>query len=244
MRLAENAYLKVVTLKDNGIALSLSLGTMIVRVTRFEKDVSSFEIDAPKTTIAVQKAGVYRIDAGQQNDAEIRVAVTQNGEARVYSSRRRIYFKEQPKRRVFVDGGNSGEWEASDYARYSDEFDTWSLDRDVVIAQRLKDAFYDKYYDKDIYGADDLNGYGDWVHTASYGYVWRPYRIRSVIMPIGRRIATGIGAGYRRYGWTWVNDEPWGWATYHHGRWFYDDGHWYWSPYGYYRHTRSWWLPL
>ena len=45
------------------------------------------------------------------------------------------------------------------------------------------------------------------------------------------------------YGWIWVNDEPWGWATYHHGRWFYDDGYWSWSPYGYYRPSRSWWEP-
>ncbi len=45
------------------------------------------------------------------------------------------------------------------------------------------------------------------------------------------------------FGWTWVNDEPWGWATYHHGRWFFHDGYWNWSPYGYYRTSRSWWRP-
>src|SRR5213075_1768107 len=45
------------------------------------------------------------------------------------------------------------------------------------------------------------------------------------------------------YGWTWANDEPWGWATYHHGRWFYDAGYWYWSPYGYHRYAQSWWFP-
>ena len=45
------------------------------------------------------------------------------------------------------------------------------------------------------------------------------------------------------FGWTWVNDEPWGWATYHHGRWFHHNGYWHWSPYGYYRPSRSWWRP-
>ena len=40
-----------------------------------------------------------------------------------------------------------------------------------------------------------------------------------------------------------MNDEPWGWATYHHGRWFYDKGQWYWTPYGYVRRSRSWWFP-
>ncbi len=65
LRLAENAYLKIVQLKDEGIAISLSLGTMSVTIKRFDKDKSFFEVDAPKTTIAVQKAGVYRVDAGQ-----------------------------------------------------------------------------------------------------------------------------------------------------------------------------------
>src|SRR6185369_7912132 len=37
--------------------------------------------------------------------------------------------------------------------------------------------------------------------------------------------------------------EPWGWATYHYGRWVYDNGYWAWAPYGYYRNTRSWWFP-
>jgi len=243
LRLAENAYLKIVNLKDEGIALSLSLGTMSLRITRFDKDKQTIEIDAPKTTIAVQKAGVYRVDAGQQNDAEIRVSVAQKGEARVYSDEAGFTLKSDRSARIFVDGPNAGEWEAGDVARYTDEFDTWSLDRDAVIAQRLKDAFYDKYYDNDIYGADDLNGYGDWVHTASYGYVWRPYRNSLSHYADWSPYRYGHWRWIPAFGWTWVNDEPWGWATYHYGRWFHDAGHWYWSPYGYYRQTRSWWRP-
>ncbi|MFN0277710.1 MAG: DUF6600 domain-containing protein [Pyrinomonadaceae bacterium] len=241
VRLAENAHLKIVTLKDGGIALSVSLGTMIARITRFEKD-AFFEIDAPKTTVAVQKVGVYRIDAGRQNDTEIRVAV-QNGEARVYSDNAGFTLKNNRSARIFIEGSNLGEWEAADSSRYQDEFDTWSLERDATIAQRLKDAFYDKYYDNDIYGADDLNGYGDWVHTASYGYVWRPYRRVTSHYADWSPYRYGHWRWIPPYGWTWVNDEPWGWATYHHGRWFYDDGYWHWSPYGYHRYRRSWWSP-
>ena len=54
---------------------------------------------------------------------------------------------------------------ADDASQFSDEFDAWALDRDAMIAKRLADAYYNKYYDQDIYGADDLNGYGDWVYT-------------------------------------------------------------------------------
>jgi hypothetical protein len=32
------------------------------------------------------------------------------------------------------------------------------------------------------------------------------------------------------YGWTWVDDAPWGWAPFHHGRWLYVSGYWAWCP--------------
>ena len=40
---------------------------------------------------------------------------------------------------------------------------------------------------------------------------------------------TAIGSGPS--GWTWISDEPYGWATYHYGRW-YDDPEigWSWVP--------------
>jgi len=32
-------------------------------------------------------------------------------------------------------------------------------------------------------------------------------------------------------GWIWISYEPWGWATYHYGRWVYDDYQgWIWIP--------------
>ncbi len=32
-------------------------------------------------------------------------------------------------------------------------------------------------------------------------------------------------------GWYWASDEPWGWAAYHYGRWYYDDYYgWIWIP--------------
>ena len=243
LRLAENSFLKIANLQDNGIAVSLSLGALNVRITSFNKDKAFFEIDAPKTTFAVQRAGSYRIDAGKEGDQVIRVAATHGGEARVYSENAGFTVKDGRSARIFIDGSNAGEWEAADASRFSDDFDTWALDRDSTIASRLKDAYYDKYYDDDIYGADDLNGNGEWVYTKKYGYVWRPFPGSTSSYADWSPYRYGHWRWMPPFGWIWVNDEPWGWATYHHGRWFYDDGYWSWSPYGYYRPTRSWWEP-
>jgi hypothetical protein len=59
-----------------------------------------------------------------------------------------------------------------------------------------------------------LDRYGRWVDTPEYGWVWQPMQVSSRWQPYwdGRWVWTAVG-------WTWVTDEPWGWATYHYGRW-------------------------
>ncbi|MEO7538684.1 MAG: DUF6600 domain-containing protein [Pyrinomonadaceae bacterium] len=243
LRLAENSYLKVVTLKNNGIAVSLSLGTFVVRITSFDKDRTFFEVDAPSTTLAVQRSGSYRVDAGRQGGAEVRLSADNEGEARVYSANAGFTLKSGRSARIFIDGANAGEWEMNDVSRSSDEFGTWSSDRDSLIAKRLSNAYYDRYYDRDIYGADDLDAYGQWVHTIDYGYIWRPYNSSISRYADWSPYRYGHWRWMPPYGWIWVNDEPWGWATYHHGRWIWDAGSWCWSPYGYIRTSHSWWYP-
>jgi hypothetical protein len=71
-----------------------------------------------------------------------------------------------------------------------------------------------------------LAPHGEWINVPQYGQVWRPH---------------GVGADWRPYtrgrwewtdeGWLWVSEEPFGWATYHYGRWALDPGFgWFWVP--------------
>jgi hypothetical protein len=77
------------------------------------------------------------------------------------------------------------------------------------LGNREPSASYASFYTR-------LEPYGDWIETSDYGYVfepresqqstnWRPYIN-------GHWVSTDAG-------WTWVSDEPFGWATYHYGRW-------------------------
>ena len=242
LRLSENAYLKVTTLRDEGIALSLPNGTMNLRVLNFDKDRTFFEIDAPQSTVAVQKAGMYRIDAGDQDETRVRVTVTGDGQARIYSDNSGFTIRSGRTSELQLAGNYAGEWDTTNAPSFTDEFDNWALQRDALIAKRLRDAYYDQYYDRDIYGAEDLGDYGEWIHTNKYGYVWKPYGTAISSYDNWSPYRYGQWRWVPPYGWTWVNDEPWGWATYHHGRWVYDNG-WYWSPYGQNRGQRSWWRP-
>lgn len=242
-RLDENSYLKLTGLKDEGIALSLSLGSLSVRVIDFDPSRGFFEIDAPKATIAIQRSGRYRIDAGREGDTEIRAAVTADGEARIYTESSGFTLRGDRTARIFVDGSRSGEYESADARGVSDDFEVWVAGREDFIARRLTSASFGKYYDDDIYGAEELDDYGEWMNTPEYGYVWRPNRIATAQYSDWSPYRYGSWRFMRPYGWVWVNDEPWGWATYHYGRWVYHRGNWVWAPYGYYRPNRSWWWP-
>jgi hypothetical protein len=76
------------------------------------------------------------------------------------------------------------------------------------------------------YFYDNLSSYGNWIERPSYGWVWTPRTVAATWQPYqsGHWVATDQG-------WTWVTDEPYGWATYHYGRW-YDDPEigWSWVP--------------
>lgn len=243
LRLAENSYLKITTLRDEGVALSLPQGTLSLRILSFDKEKNYFEIDAPKTTISVEKAGMFRVDAGDTSSSEMRVTVTEGGEARVYSQNSGFMLRNNRSAKLFLTGNFAGEWDTGDAARFADEFDSWTLERDAIIAKRLRDAGYDRFYDNDVYGAEDLNEYGEWISTRKYGWVWKPYNSSVSRYSNWSPYRYGHWRWIPVYGWTWVNDEPWGWATYHHGRWVWDSGYWVWTPYSYYRWRRSWWRP-
>lgn len=237
------SYFKFTTLSDEGVAGSLSQGTVSARLNSLDPNASYFEIDAPGSTIAAEKPGVYRIDAAKGDSNAIRVAVSEDGEARVYTQSAGFTVKNGRSAHIFVDGSNEGDWDSGDLAKFTDGFDTWALERDAAIAKSLQTAHYDKYYDRDMYGADDLDAYGDWVYTKKYGYVWKPFGSATRPYSDWSPYRYGQWRWVPPYGWTWVNDEPWGWATYHHGRWIWDDGYWAWTPYGEIRYARSWWFP-
>jgi hypothetical protein len=71
-----------------------------------------------------------------------------------------------------------------------------------------------------------LSPRGEWIAIEGGSYAWRPH---------------GVEQGWRPYwnghwvwseqGWYWWSPEPWAWATYHYGRWYYDDVYgWVWIP--------------
>lgn len=71
-----------------------------------------------------------------------------------------------------------------------------------------------------------LDPHGEWIMVDEGYYAWRPWRVQHHWRPytVGYWLWTDMG-------WYWYSQEPWGWATYHYGRWFYDPWYgWLWVP--------------
>lgn len=72
----------------------------------------------------------------------------------------------------------------------------------------------------------ELSPYGQWTPHPEFGYIWQPYQVGPEWKPY-----TDGRWEWSDQGWLWISYEPWGWATYHYGRWVFDDYQgWIWIP--------------
>jgi hypothetical protein len=73
---------------------------------------------------------------------------------------------------------------------------------------------------------EPLAAHGRWVVIGSHGRCWVPARVE-----VGWRPYCAGHWERTDAGWYWESEEPWGWATYHYGRWDWDAHFgWYWVP--------------
>ena len=236
VRLGANSILRIVTLRDEGVALSVVEGTATIRLAKFDSNKEYFELDAPKTTLSAEKKGLYRVDVSREG--RVRLTARDGGRARIYSETSGFALRDGRTAELILEGAAAGDWEF--VAAGSDSWDSWVDDRERYLAQRLR---YDtQYYDQYTWGAEDLDTYGDWKWAREYGWIWRPHA-SSIAYADWAPYRYGEWVWVAPYGWTWVGYEPWGWAPYHYGRWVYFNGYWAWVPRSHYYYQRGWWRP-
>lgn len=80
--------------------------------------------------------------------------------------------------------------------------------------------------DDDVVGYADLDEYGSWRPVQTYGNVWFPNRVGYDWAPY----RDGHWIWQEPWGWTWVDNAPWGFAPSHYGRWVNVSNRWGWIP--------------
>ena len=205
-------------LTDNVTQIQLTAGTLRVRVKRLDEN-ETFEIDTPNLAFSVLRPGVYRIDVNENGDATMIKVRGGQGEITGGGSA----FDLRPGE---VGTFNGTDQLTADIENYGDDegddFDAWCADRD-----RHEDLSVSaRYVSPDVIGYQDLDEYGGWRPVPEYGEVWFPHTTIVGWAPY----RYGHWAYVAPWGYTWIDDSPWGFAPFHYGRWINYNGVWGWVP--------------
>lgn len=199
---------------DLGVRLRLVRGRAIVHTL---DTGAPLVVATPAGPVALEPDGEYHLTADDlQGDTEVAVV---RGQATL----------EGPGGDAVVRDGEAVRLDPRDRrARFSrgffaDAFSDWSARR--LRQLTVQSGPVDVLPPAARPWAADFALYGAWTSLPPYGPVWFPAR----------------GAGWRpyvdgswrhtRYGWTWIDAEPWAWPLHHYGRWgLHPNRGWYWIP--------------
>src|SRR6202163_1376059 len=217
IRLYHSTGFSFLNLNDNVTQVRLSQGTILVRVRHLDQN-ETYEIDTPNLAFSIYRPGTYRINVDEGGDAtSIRV---REGEGQVTGGGA-AYSVRAHDDAVF-SGTDQLNADVQDLRADDDEFDSWSASRD----RRGEHSRSAQYVSQDVVGYEDLDDHGDWRDTPEYGHVWYP----RVEVADWAPYHYGHWAYIEPWGYTWVDDQPWGFAPFHYGRWVSSGGAWGWVP--------------
>ncbi len=227
LRMNSETSLTISNLSDNTVQLELDQGVLNVHVRRLYGG-EIYEVDTPNVAFTLLKPGDYRFEVDAIADTTNVIVRRGKGEANGNG------------RGVEVESGQMARFEHGNTLMHTmaqaprpDGFDDWCQVRD----QREDKVQSVQYVSSDVIGYEDLDEYGYWQPVPTYGYVWYP---RGVVVGWAP-YRYGHWAWIDPWGWTWVDDAPWGFAPFHYGRWVYTSYGWGWCPGP--RHYRPIWAP-
>src|SRR5208337_1909315 len=180
-------------------------------------DNENIEVDTPNLALSILRPGRYRINVNEAGDTTIVSVRDGQGEVTGGGSAYTVHPGEQGafSGTDTLDADIEGLADADDFDNWCDERD---LHEDHAVARR--------YVSDDVIGYEDLDDNGGWRPVPDYGTVWFPHTTIVGWAPY----RYGHWAYIAPWGWTWVDDAPWGFAPFHYGRWVYDNNAWGWSP--------------
>ena len=217
IRMSSHTGFSFLNLSDYTTQIQLTAGTLRVRVKRLAGN-ENFEIDTPNLAFSILRPGVYRVQVDEDgNSTIIKVRsgegeVTGGGSAFTVHAREAATFSGTDE--LYADFNTP--WDDDD------DFEYWCADRD-----RHEDlAASRRYVSDDVVGYEDLDDYGGWRQVPEYGTVWFPHTTIVGWAPY----RYGHWAYVYPWGYTWIDDAPWGFAPFHYGRWVNVGGVWGWVP--------------
>ncbi|MGE5127097.1 MAG: DUF6600 domain-containing protein [Betaproteobacteria bacterium] len=216
VRLRDSTQLQVSDVESDYMQIKLTAGEASLDVREIAPG-QTIEVDTPNAAYTVQRRGYYRLSVDEDSTS----FVTRRGGAAEVTPAGGGTTRIEPGEELVASG--TDEATLRGYAAPPlDEWDRWNYER----TDWLLESISARYVPAGVYGASELDQYGRWRNVEQYGPVWIPTAV-----PAGW---TPYSAGHWIYdplfGWTWVDNAPWGYAPFHYGRWVFVGGYWAWAP--------------
>ncbi len=216
IRISELTGISFLNVSDQAVQIQVAQGTADIRILHVW-DNENYEIDTANLAFTIVRPGEYRVDVDP--DGSQTIVTVRDGAGQVTAG----------GQTYDLNGGQQYAFAGTDQVNYSayylpdpDGFDNWCVDRD----HREDNAASARYISREVIGYEDLDTYGTWRTDPTYGPVWMPTGVAADWAPYH----TGHWTFVAPWGWTWVDDAPWGFAPFHYGRWAYVGGGWAWVP--------------
>ena len=214
LRLGPGSEIEMLRLDDEKVAVQLHSGSLALRLKNRDA-ADETEVLTGEARLLPQRAGHYRFDRVDDTTE----AGVWRGELRIDSpnglqvgANQRVALTREPR------GGLRAAWEGMP----DDAFGNWAARED----QQEERTASTRYVSPEMTGAEDLDRYGRWSTHPEFGAVWFPLEVRTGWEPYRH----GRWAWVRPWGWTWIDEAPWGFAPFHYGRWVVWNGRWGWVP--------------
>lgn len=214
IRLDEMSQADILRLDEGGASLRIDQG--VVNVHLVAVPPGGIQIVTAAGQVEVLRPGSYHIDAGHQGGGVTQVGVI-DGSARLSGSRGTVDIR--PGEAVQA-GADMSSFTLTPFAYTA--FDNWAMarERNEQIAQSAA------YVSPEMTGYQDLAANGQWAASPEYGPLWIPMTVGPDWAPY----RFGRWAYVEPWGWTWIDDAPWGFAPFHYGRWVQWHDRWAWYP--------------
>ena len=215
LRLDGASQLDISRIDDHAVEATLERGMIAISVRHFLRG-DRVRMSTPQASFLIQSEGRYRLEADPDR-GESRLTVfsgiarmqTADGTVRVPAGRSVVVWGEDVPQFAFQDA-------------FTLAFDRWSMARDEEWVEREAPRFVSV----EMTGYEDLDAYGEWSNDPAYGVVWFPSQVSEDWAPY----RYGRWRYVAPWGWTWVDDAPWGYAPFHYGRWVHLEDRWAWCP--------------
>jgi hypothetical protein len=216
LHLGAESHLGIGALDDRGAQFILLQGALNARVRELGQG-ENFEIDTPNLALRASQPGDYRIDVS--DDGRLTRVVVENGVATVFGEGGDSIHLGAGQQATFAGRYLA---QAQDAAFQGDALSQWAGERNR--AEDLSAAA--RHVPRGVVGYAQLDAYGTWGQDPTYGEVWYPQNTVADWAPY----RYGQWTYLQPWGWTWVDDAPWGFAPFHYGRWAQIGSRWAWVP--------------